>query len=100
MKTYFQLIAELKPFDSDAFDAAQKAKYGSSMAKAAADALAAAQKRKAGTPLRNAQRDTGGNHSHHSVRIRTFESFSFVYLTRFQPHPIRLYHTLRAMILS
>jgi hypothetical protein len=34
MKTYFQLIAELKPFDSDAFDAAQKAKYGSSMAKA------------------------------------------------------------------
>jgi hypothetical protein len=52
MKTYFQLIAELKPFDSAAFDAKQKAKYGSSMAKAAADALAAAEKRKAAQPSR------------------------------------------------
>ena len=39
-----------KPFDSKAYDAMQKAKYGSSMAKAAADALAAAQKRKAAAP--------------------------------------------------
>lgn len=39
-----------KPFDSKAYDAKQKAKYGSSMAKAAADALAAAQKRKAAAP--------------------------------------------------
>ena len=62
MKSYFQLILELteaatatkrkKPFDSVAFDAKQKAKYGSAMAKAAADALAAAQKKKkkAATP--------------------------------------------------
>lgn len=57
MKTYSQLILELteaatatkrkKPFDSVAFDAMQKARYGSVMAKAAADALAAAQKKKA-----------------------------------------------------
>ena len=39
-----------KPFDSKAYDAMQKAKYGSSMAKAAADALAAAQKRRAAAP--------------------------------------------------
>lgn len=57
MKTYHELIIEVvaarkkkKPFDSDAFDARQKARYGSSMAKAAADALAAAQKRKAEAP--------------------------------------------------
>jgi hypothetical protein len=61
MKSYFDLMQSIseavatkgvkkpsrKPFDSDAFDARQKARYGSSMAKAAADALAAAQKRKA-----------------------------------------------------
>jgi hypothetical protein len=57
LKSYFQLILELteaatatkrkKPFDSVAFDAMQKARYGAVMAKAAADALAAAQKRKA-----------------------------------------------------
>jgi len=62
MKTYFQLILELteaatatkrkKPFDSVAFDAMQKAKYGAMMAKAAADALAAARKRKAAQPTR------------------------------------------------
>jgi hypothetical protein len=62
MKTYSQLILELleatatkrKPFDSVAFDAKQKAKYGSAMAKAAADALAASQKKKAAaaTPSR------------------------------------------------
>lgn len=61
MKTYDQLmlcISEAvatkrkKPFDAKAFDAQQKAKYGSSMAKAAADALAAAQKRKAAQPTR------------------------------------------------
>jgi len=39
-----------KPFDGKAYDAMQKAKYGSSMAKAAADALAAAQKRRAAAP--------------------------------------------------
>lgn len=60
MKTYFQLILDLteaatatkrkKPFDAKAFDAKQKARYGSSMAKAAADALAAAQKRRATAP--------------------------------------------------
>ena len=55
MKTFSELFLELleavaakrKPFDSVAFDAKQKAKYGSSMAKAAADALAAAQRKKA-----------------------------------------------------
>ena len=62
VKTFSQLFLELleavatkrKPFDSVAFDAKQKAKYGSSMAKAAADALAAAQKKKAAaaTPSR------------------------------------------------
>lgn len=58
VKTFSQLFLELleavatkrKPFDSVAFDAKQKAKYGSSMAKAAADALAAAQKKKAAAP--------------------------------------------------
>jgi len=62
MKTFSQLFLELleatatkrKPFDSVAFDAKQKAKYGSAMAKAAADALAASQKKKAAaaTPSR------------------------------------------------
>ena len=57
MKSYFQLILELteaatatkrkKPFDSVAFDAMQKARYGAVMAKVAADALAAAQRKKA-----------------------------------------------------
>lgn len=61
MKTYFDLVLSIneavatkgarkpsrKPFDSTAFDAQQRAKYGSVMAKAAADALAASQKRKA-----------------------------------------------------
>jgi hypothetical protein len=46
MKSFTQYIMESKSFDSDAFDAKQKAKYGSAMAKAAADALAAAEKRK------------------------------------------------------
>jgi len=62
MKTFSQLFLELleatatkrKPFDPVAFDAKQKARYGSAMAKAAADALAAAQKKKAAaTPPRN-----------------------------------------------
>jgi len=65
MKTYFQLILELteaatatkrkKPFDSVAFDAMQKARYGDVMARAAAQALAAAQKRRAAAaaPPRN-----------------------------------------------
>ena len=55
MKSYFQLVQSIneavatkrKPFDAAAFDAKQKAKYGSAMAKAAADALAASQKKKA-----------------------------------------------------
>lgn len=57
MKSYFDLMQSIseavvtggrkKPFDSDAFDARQKARYGDVMAKAAAQALAAAQKRKA-----------------------------------------------------
>lgn len=62
MKSYFDLVhcireaatatkaRRRKAFDSDAFDAKQRARYGSSMAKAAADALAAAQKRKAAAP--------------------------------------------------
>ena len=60
MKTFSQLFLELleatatkrKPFDPVAFDAKQKARYGSAMAKAAADALAAAQKKKAAAPSR------------------------------------------------
>jgi hypothetical protein len=62
LKSYFQLILELteaatatkrkKPFDSIAFDARQKARYGAAMAKAAADALAAAQKQKAAQQTR------------------------------------------------
>ena len=52
MRSFSQFITEAKPFDSAAFDAKQKAKYGSSMAKAAADALAAAEKRKAAQPSR------------------------------------------------
>jgi len=68
MKTYFQLLESIseavaatkrkKAFDSDAFDARQKARYGDVMARAAAQALAAAQKRKqktaaAAAPPRN-----------------------------------------------
>lgn len=52
MRSFSQFITEAKPFDPAAFDAKQKAKYGSSMAKAAADALAAAEKRKAAQPSR------------------------------------------------
>lgn len=56
MKTYFDLMQSIteavatgrrRPFDTVAFDARQKARYGDVMAKAAADALAAAQRKKA-----------------------------------------------------
>jgi hypothetical protein len=103
MKTYFELILEItgtkkkperKPFDTTAFDAKQKAKYGSAMAKAAADALAAAKKKTAMSPSRKPfpwtstfQMSPGWWHP--TKQWFTLESGDYYHVTALVKHPER-----------
>jgi nucleoid-associated protein YgaU len=102
MKTYFQLITEVKtatrskpkPFDTTAYDAKQKAKYGSAMAKAAADALAAAKKKAAMSMTRKPFPWTSTFRMspgwwHPTKQWFTLESGDYYHVTALVKHPER-----------